>query len=166
MKYYRVLTPLLVAMALFGAGLGLGTVAGPMLVKGMLLNGSRSSMVFFKPATEFIHTYRLINSGNALDRLSGYYSLLDNNMVIEYFLFDRFKAEKTDLNRKTILWVLGHSGSRKKLIEFYSGIYSESSRHLRSIILRNTMKMGEQYFADFIKQNNVREPEIRELLDE
>ncbi len=162
-KYRSIILPAIIIIAL-GAGIGIGRGAGSLIVRGLLMERTGASLVFFKPAAEFIHTYRLLNSAAHLDRLGGYYSLLDNNMILDNFLFDRFAAEETDINRKTILWILGHSGRSRKVLDFYSEIYGKSGGELKRIILRNTKRMGEETFHDFVRQNGISEEEVEKLL--
>ncbi len=121
------------------AGYGAGRVTGNRLVEGVILGESRMPLLVSKPVGQFYDIYRLLNSANPFSRLSGYYALVDNMMIDEGFLIERYGVERFAVTRRTILWALSFSENSRKVADFYRSIYGESDGETQSEI-RGLMK--------------------------
>lgn len=121
------------------AGYGAGRVAGNRLVEGVVLGESRFPLLVSRPVGQFYDIYRMLNSRNPFSRLSGYYALVDNMMIDEEFLIERYGVERFPVTRKTILWALSFSENRRSVADFYRSVYGESDEEIKSEI-RGHMK--------------------------
>jgi len=137
------------------AGYGAGLLIGGGFVESILLREGRFPLLLSRPVNQFYDVYSLINSANPFSRLSGYYSLVDNNMVNEQFVADRYEREQVPVVRRTLLWVLSHAKDRDRAVKFYASIYGASDDSLKKDILRHMKRLDEKYFNGFVKENRI-----------
>ncbi|PKL35662.1 MAG: hypothetical protein CVV44_19205 [Spirochaetae bacterium HGW-Spirochaetae-1] len=143
------------AVILMLTGYCLGKISGRSLIRGFILERSRYVMFLFTPARQYFQMLVLVNSDDELQRIAGYYALLDNDLIDEDFLRERFQKESSLAAKRTILWVLGQAGNRKKILEIYAGVYSASGNELRMEILRSMERLDEYFYLEFIKKNRI-----------
>ncbi len=142
-------------VALAGIGYGAGLLIGSRFMESIILKEWRFPLLLSRPVNQFYNVYSLINSSNPFSRLSGYYSLVDNNMVNEQFIADRYGREPFIVIQRTLLWVFSHGKDRDKAVKFYTSIYKTSDDSLRKDILRYMKRLDEKYYNGFVKENKV-----------
>jgi hypothetical protein len=144
-----------VCMSAFIMGYIAGRVLGNRFVEDIVLQQARFPLLLSRPVSQFYDIYTLINSNNPYSRLSGYYSLVDNKMINEKFLMERFRREHNDALRGAILWILGNSSDRDAVARFCASVYEESSDTLKKRILGLMKLMDNEYYEEFIKTNRI-----------
>jgi hypothetical protein len=142
-------------IALLATGYGAGLLIGNRFMESIVLKEGRLPLLLSRPVNQFYDMYSLINSSNPFSRLSGYYSLVDNNMVNEQFIADRYGREQFIVIQRTLLWVLSHSKDTGKALKFYASIYTTSDGSLKKDILRYMTRLDKKYYDGFIKANKV-----------
>ncbi|HPC40872.1 MAG TPA: hypothetical protein PLM53_06805 [Spirochaetota bacterium] len=147
-------------VALMLAGYGAGLLIGSRFVESIILREGRFPLLLSRPVNQFYDVYSLINSSNPFRRLSGYYSLVDVNMVNEKFIADRYGREQFIVTQRTLLWVLSHAKDRDRAVKFYASIYKTSDDSLKMDILRYMKRLDKKYFDGFVKENKLTRPVI------
>jgi hypothetical protein len=145
------ITALFIALAL--VGFGGGRVIGGWLLEKIVLREYRFPLLLSRPVSQVYDIYTLINSANPYSRLSGYYSLIDNGMIDETFLKDRFRREQDPAIKSAILWVLSFSGDTDSIMKFYASVFSASGDPMKRQILNLTKRLGNDYYLRFININ-------------
>ncbi len=140
-----------------------GNFIGAKYISEFYSNGSRSLFSLYRPANEYFKIYGSLNSINAYERLTGYYSLLDNKIIDEEFLFDRYKREELSTAKLTIVWILSFSKNIKKVEDIYGAIYAGSNYAIKKEILRALFRMDRSAFNDFARKFKVDEKLLREI---
>ena len=79
---------------LVSGGFFIGRGAGNRLMEGILLRETRFPLLLSRPVYQFYDIYTLLNSNNPYSRLSGYYSLVDANMIDLNFIRERYAREQ------------------------------------------------------------------------
>jgi hypothetical protein len=149
--------------ALLLAGYGAGLLIGNRFVESVILREGRFPLLLSRPVNQFYDVYSLINSADPFRRLSGYYSLVDNNMVNEQFIADRYGREQIPVVRRTLLWVLSHSKDSGKALKFYASIYNTADNSLKKDILRYMLRLDKKYTEAFIRENRIERALIPDL---
>ncbi|MCU0847962.1 MAG: hypothetical protein MUD12_08765 [Spirochaetes bacterium] len=126
------------------------------MIVNIITKNSTLPLILFKPAFEVYRTYTLVNSNEPLERLSGYYSMLDNNIINSDFLYDRLQKEKHDFIKRNIIWIMGQSDDLGATIRIYSSVYSSSEPAVRKEILSSLRKKGKGIYDEFIKNNKIK----------
>ena len=124
-------------------------------MESILLREGRFPLLLSRPVNQFYDIYNLINSANPFGRLSGYYSLVENNMVNERFIADRYDREQLVVTRRTLLWVLSYAKDKRQALSFYASVYKNSDDSLKSDILRYMKRLDEKFYEGFVKENKV-----------
>ncbi len=143
------------AIALALGGYGVGLLLGERFMESIVLREGRLPLLLSRPVNQFYDVYSLINSANPFSRLSGYYSLVDNSMVNEDFIAERYGRERFIVIQRTLLWALSKSRDRKKALKFYASVYPASDDSLKKDILRHMMRLDNNYYHSFILRNKV-----------
>ncbi len=130
-----------------------GRITGSALLSRFLTGKKMNSFLIYTPADHYFEIYRLINSGNELDRLSGYYSLPGSGLIDEEFFLERFKFEVIPAARQTIVWLLGQSGERETVKRIFNDIYDKSEPGVKQEILDAVKRMGAEAYSEFIKKH-------------
>jgi hypothetical protein len=150
---------IMVPIAVFIASLFIGFTAGRTLgnrfVENIVLRQARFPLLLSRPVSQFYDIYTLINSNNPYSRLSGYYSLIDNKMINDKFLMERFRREQNDALRGSILWILGNSSDRGGVLRFCASVYEESSDTIKKRILGLMKRVDNDYYLLFIRNNRI-----------
>lgn len=142
-------------VALMAAGYGLGRLVGNKFMESILLREGRLPLLLSRPVSQFYDIYTLINSRNPFSRLSGYYSLVDSNMVNNQFITERYGREQLLVIKRTLLWVLSYTPDTAGALKFYSSIYASSDDSLKKDIARYMLRLDKRYYERFIKENKV-----------
>jgi hypothetical protein len=140
---------ILLLVPVFIGGYYSGRFAGSRAVKKMVVGGEGLYFLLFRPAHQFFQVYRMLNSDSEIIRLSGYYSMLDNNIIDEEFLERRFRGERSIPVRRTIIWLLGFSGDFEDIKKFFNTIYDKSHREVKREILRIFQRRDPDYYKEF-----------------
>jgi hypothetical protein len=135
------------------AGFFIGRGAGNRFVEGILLRESRFPLLLSRPVYQFYDIYTLINSQNPFSRLSGYYSLVDANMIDLEFIKERYAQEQVPVIRRTLLWVLGFSKERTAVLRYYASLYNSSDDDMKKDILAMMQRLDPAFHREFIKKN-------------
>jgi hypothetical protein len=143
------------SIALLATGYGAGLLIGNRFMESIILKEGRLPLLLSRPVSQYYDVYSLINSNNPFSRLSGYYSLVDNNLVNVQFIADRYGREQFVVIHRTLLWVLSYAKDRDSALKFYTAVYKTCDDSLKKDILRHMMKIDKKYCDDFIKQNKV-----------
>jgi hypothetical protein len=136
-------------------GYTLGRVAGNHIVSG-LLEGKRFVLLLYRPPFEYLKTANLLYSSNELERLEGYYSLLDNKIIDSDLLIERYKQE-SELVRPVIIWLLGYSGDKDAVLKFVSDEYTNADARLKKEILKTMKRLDEVYFKNFASSKKIKD---------
>jgi hypothetical protein len=140
---------------LAGISYFLGSNIGYSLIENAMTERITALFILYKPAQSFQGAYRHLNSENELIRLSGYYFLLENQMINDDFLIERYAAETNEVNKRTLIWLLGYSSNQKAVIAFYNTIFQNSSLRIQKEILRSVQRFGDESVKDFIQKQKV-----------
>ena len=132
-----------------------GKTAGTGMLSGFVGNKRINAVLFYRPASQYYEIYRLLNSGSDLDRMAGYYALIDNNIIDEDFLMERYSLENIDTVKRTIVWVMGFSKDREKIRNFFDARFSGSAIAIKGEIIRSLKRLDMRYLDEFIKKNSV-----------
>ncbi|HQL81372.1 MAG TPA: hypothetical protein PK307_04175, partial [Spirochaetota bacterium] len=104
---------------------------------------------------QFYDIFNLLNSNNPYSRLSGYYSLVDANMIDPGFIRERYSREQVPVIRRTLLWVLGLSKDRDEALRSYVSLYDASDDDMKREILGMMKRLDPAFYGEFIKKNRV-----------
>jgi hypothetical protein len=140
---------ILLLVPVFIGGYYSGKLTGSYAVKKMVTDGGGIFFLLFRPAHQFFQVYRMLNSNSEVIRLSGYYSMLDNNIIDEEFLEKRYLDERSIPVKRSIIWLMGFSGDFEEIKKFFNEIYDESPREVKREILRIFQRRDPVYFKDF-----------------
>lgn len=132
-----------------------GRLAGGRMLAGIVMRESSFPLLISRPVTQFYDLYVLINSGNPFSRISGYYLLLDNNMIDEVFLLERYRKEELFAIRRTILWILGFSQDAGVVLRDYAALYNESDEPMKKEILALMKRKDRDYYRAFVRDGRV-----------
>ena len=146
---------LIIIIFLLFSGYLIGAGTGSMLLKSILFNKKSSPFLIYKPAQEFFAIYRYINSNNELERLNGYYALMENRIIDEEYLCERLNIEESTIIKRTIVWILGSSSSADDILDCFNEIYSNSNDNIKREILRSLKRIDEKAFNEFINKNKI-----------
>jgi hypothetical protein len=145
---------LFVFLFILSAGLAFGQIAGSHIVSG-LLQGRRFVLLFYSPPFEYLRTASLLYSSEELKRLEGYYSLLDNKIIDNDLLFERYKQE-SEFIKPVIVWLLGYSGEKDSVLKFISGEYANADQRVKKEILRTMKRLDKAYFNNFVPLHKIK----------
>lgn len=137
------------------AGYLAGMSAGYSIARSYIHGERPVSLLFYRPARDISLIYARVNSHDEIDRLHGYYAMLDNNIADPSFLIERYGTETVPGIRRSIIWILGCAGDSDETYSFFSDIYSRSPEEIRREIERALKRMGEQRYRDFRKQHGI-----------
>lgn len=146
----------IIALLLLLGGYAAGSRIGFHVIEEAVFSGGATVMMIYKPAYKFISMYRSVNDNDEMKRLQGYYSLLENNMLDTSFLFKRFEEEKQQVNKRTIIWLLGFSEEHAEVSDFFSTHYRSANSRMRKEMLRSLKRMSDDVFRDFVIRENIR----------
>lgn len=161
-KFGNLLLILLVVL-LLAAGYVLGNSLGTYLTRTMILYERRYMLLLYRPAHEYIFLYDKLNDVNELNRLSGYYSLLEYRSIDNTFLIDRYKREKSPYIKRTLIWILGYSEDRSGTIDFFSSIYKNAAPGIQLEILQSVKRIDESSLEQFIIDQRVHEKILKKM---
>ena len=145
----------LAAVLLLAAGFFAGRAAGSWLIKSVLLRESRLPLLLSRPVYQFYDIHTLLNSSDPYSRLSGYYSLVDANMIDEKFIRERYAREQEPVIRRTLLWVMGRSGDRRAALRCYAALYESSDDVMKKEIRALMERLDPAFYREFIKKSPV-----------
>lgn len=140
---------------LVSAGFFIGRGAGNRLMEGILLRETRLPLLLSRPVYQFYDIHTLLNSNNPYSRLSGYYSLVDVNMIDPDFIGERYIREQVPVIRRTLVWVLGLSKERKAALRTCASLYDSSDDEMKREILSVMQRLDPSFYGEFIKKNRV-----------
>ena len=144
-------------------GYFIGDVCGNLLIKRFVTDMNPFIYLLYRPAYEYIYTIKALASKNALERLNGYYSLLETKKIDEDFLIERYKMEETLLLKRSILFILGFSKNKDIVSAFLSKIYKDSPWRIKMEILRTIKRLDRALYIKFIADNKINIKEFRGL---
>jgi hypothetical protein len=143
------LFPVLILM-----GFMAGRVIGKGLISNLILKDRMFPLLLSRPIDQFYGMHILLNSANPYSRLSGYYSLIDNKMINNEFLIDRYKNEDDFVIKRTILWILSYSEDSRGVLKFFSSIYDKSDIITKDM-LAYMRHIDKGYYAKFIEVHKI-----------
>jgi hypothetical protein len=146
----------LVMSVALGAGYCAGRAAGTWSIGNAFAGGYPALFLLNKPSFRFYEAYRLINSTDENLRLRGYYVLFENRIIDAEYLCERLDHETADINRRTIVWMLGYARGRARVFDAFSSRYPSAGPMVRREILRSLQRMGDSYFRDFVEKHSIR----------
>ena len=144
-----VLFPVLILM-----GFIMGRFFGKGFVTNLILKDSMFPLLLSRPVNQFYDMYILINSRNPYSRLSGYYSLIDNKMINNQFLMERYQNEENYVTKRTILWILSFSEDSDSVLKFYASIFDKNDILWRDVLVF-MMRVNREYYTKFIEINKI-----------
>ncbi len=141
---------------LLAAGYYGGYSVGRWSIGRALLEGYPALFVLNRPAFGFYEAYRLVNSADESQRLRGYYLLMENRIIDADFFCGRLVSENSEINRRTIVWILGHCSERDRVFSEFSSRYRGSTPAVRREMLRSLQRMGDGHFRKFVDEQHIR----------
>ncbi len=150
LKLITALFFILLLIPAFMGGYYWGRYTGSYGVQKLVSGGEGLLFLLFRPAHQFFHTYSMLNSNSEVIRLSGYYSLLDNNIIDEDFLMERYRDEGSIPVKRTIIWLMGFSDDFEKIKGYFNTTYNESHTEVKREILRIIRRRNPDYYKKFI----------------
>jgi len=145
----------LICLLLLSTGYFFGRLTGINLVKSVIIDGSIAPLVFSNQVRKSIEIIRLLNSKDELERLTGYYSLLDNKIVDENYLLERFQMEKSYPIKRSILWIMSFSDNFDEVTEIYGSIFKGAPVGIKKEILMSLKRVDEYHYLQFVKEHKV-----------
>jgi hypothetical protein len=136
-------------------GLCAGRLLGNRFMESIIMEQGRFPLLLSRPVNRFYDIYALIHSENSFSRMSGYYGLADNRMINLEFLSERFRLEREDPLRKTVLWILSYSNDTSGVLKFYLSVYKESGDSVKRRILELMMRVSNDYYIKFVRTNRI-----------
>ena len=136
-------------------GYASGHMIGTELIKRFVTGRSGLLLLLSRPAYESVQSASMLNSDSGLKRISGYYSLFENRNIDAAFLIERYRREGDEYIKRTIIWLLGYSDGSSGVLKFLSREYKAADERFKREILRSMKKLSENYYSEFIKDNNV-----------
>jgi len=124
----KTITLLLVAVI---TGLLAGWLYGNRIVNHLLKGDIGMSTFMFMPSKNVIDTYILLNSGDELKRLVGYYAYREAGGNDLEFLYKRYTLEDSLLIKKTIVWIAERTHNTEEMQGFYKKLYDASPDSLK-----------------------------------
>ncbi|HOP29147.1 MAG TPA: hypothetical protein P5120_00155 [Spirochaetota bacterium] len=124
-----------VVLLLLLSGVFTGWGYGTLIVNRLMRGEIGLSAFIFTPSKNLFDTYILLNSENELKRLEGYYSYRATGLRDFDFLFKRYELEKSDIIKKTIIWIADEETSEEK-IYFFKKLYDISTGSLKIYLQR------------------------------
>jgi len=107
------------------------------------------------PTGENIDLYKMINSSDSLERMTGYYAMLDRGFIDIAFLYDRLRREESHSIKRTIVWIMGFSSNFNSVAEIYTEYYSKAPLVIKKEILAIIKKRDRVLYDKFIKKKKV-----------
>jgi hypothetical protein len=135
-------------------GIIMGRFIGNRFVASMVLKNSTLPLLFTRPVNQFYDMYVLMNSGNPYSRLSGYYSLIDNKMINNEFLMERYQKEENFAIKRTILWILSFSNDSQGVLKFYASIFNENTLMMKDILVL-MKRINADYYMKFVETRKI-----------
>lgn len=142
-KSFKLILFLLIPGAL-AAGISAGIMIGGSCASERMYSGT-PSLFFYRPASDYIFQYRMINSPDPLERLAAYYSIVPSGPGDIDFLIKRFNDEPYDPHKRVIVWRLGFSEDRKRAAAFLKDIYPDQNKKIRLEIKSSLERLGFEY---------------------
>jgi hypothetical protein len=145
----------LIILLLTATGFLGGSAAGRGMLLGLFNSNASAVMLFFEPAMQYFVSFHMLNSSDEMKRLSGYYSLLDLDLIDSEFLGKRYEKEQNVAVKRTILWVLSYSDDHDEVFELFSALFPEEQDSLKREMLKSLKRMDEYFFLQFIEMHNI-----------
>ena len=152
-----ILATALLAITLFGVGNAIGLFGSHHMVNNLLSGRGLSSLLIFKPTGNLIRIFKMVNSKNELERLSGYYALLDSGIIDVNFLAEQLTREETPAVKRTIIWLLSFAESAEEAEAVFDEVYGRSTLPMKREIIRSMKRLDEERYVEFIGRHNVSE---------
>ena len=136
-------------------GYASGHLIGAELIKRFVTGRSGLLLLLSRPGYESVQSASLLNSSSGFKRIAGYYSLFENRNIDSVFLIERYRREREDYLKSTIIWLLGYSDGSSGVLKFLSQEYKTANESFKRDILRSMKKLSGSYYNEFIKDNNI-----------
>lgn len=149
----KIFFTLLIFTSITGAGVFTGVISGGTIMSGFVSAGTRVPFVFFTPSLEFFNIYRMINSPDEMERLSGYYSLYEKKIPHVEFLSERFDDERSVTIKRTIIWIIGGSQDRAASVRFFERVFDLNDTSVKTEIIKSLKRYGKAEYDEFIKKH-------------
>lgn len=113
------------------SGIFCGWLYGTHIVNQLMRGNIGISTFIFLPSKNMIDTYVMLNSKDELRRLEGYYAYRETGLKDFDFIYRRYKLEKSDLTRKTLIWIIEENNDAVEMQSFYKKLYEASPESLK-----------------------------------
>ncbi|RPI90901.1 MAG: hypothetical protein EHM32_11105 [Spirochaetales bacterium] len=133
------------------SGFGLGQVGGRALMKDFLTGGGRLVPLLYRPSFQHLTTAAMLGSADELQRLAGYYALLEGDSIDIDFLKERYGMERSIVTRRTIVWLMGFSRDVRSAVDACAGLYESAPPGIRKEILRSIKRLDRASYRDFME---------------
>jgi hypothetical protein len=148
-----------VPVLIFTAGFMIGSCTGKGMISSLISGESRYPLLIGTPAGDIFKIYRLVNSENPLERISGYYALIDANMIDLDFLHERFLDETLSTSRLVLVKAISCSDKKKKMYDVLDAIYDKSEMPVKTEIVRTIYK-NKFSLKVFSQKHDIKQIEI------
>jgi hypothetical protein len=110
-KHKNIILPA-VCLLLLVSGYQMGSCGGRGALNQLYFKGGTLVSLMYMPSGRYYESAGLLSSSNELERISGYYSILEGVGFDEEYLKERYLAEDSSSAKRVILWVLTQGGRR------------------------------------------------------
>lgn len=146
----KVRNPLVIA-GLAGAGILLGLVLGALLSRGYLTAGNPAIHLFTEPGAEYRFIRARMESPAPEDRAVALYALLEYGKADAEFLIERYRAEKSALVKRIIVWALASAGGSGEMTGFIRREYPGAEALVKREMVRTLNRIGGAGTEDLIR---------------
>ena len=150
---------ILVPVLIFTTGYAIGTCSGKGMISSLITGESRYPLLIGTPAGEIFKIYRMVNSENPLERISGYYALIDANMIDLDFLHERFLDETLPAAKLVLVKAISCTDKKKKMYDIFDSIYNKSELPVKTEIVR-TLYKNKFSLKVFAEKHDIKQIEI------
>lgn len=126
----------IIISALIAGMIGLlsGWIYGTSIISHFLKGDIGISTFIFLPSKNIIDTYLLLNSGDELKRLEGYYAYRETGVRDLEFLYKRYIMEESVLLKKAIIWTAEQNSDPVEMQTFYKKLYDAGPDSLKKYL--------------------------------
>ncbi|MBP7582969.1 MAG: hypothetical protein KBA61_02970 [Spirochaetes bacterium] len=146
----KVRNPLVLAV-LAGAGVLLGLALGALLSRLYFTAGNPAIHLFTEPGAEYRFIRSRMESPSEENRAVALYALLEYGKADPEFLIERYRAEKSALVKRIIVWSLGFTGGHDDVTAFIRREYPAATAPVKREMVRTITRMGGAGAEDFIR---------------
>lgn len=130
-----------ICLLLLVSGYQIGSCGGRGALNRLYFKGGTLISLIYTPSGRYYESAALLSSSNELERISGYYSILEGAGFDEEYLKERYLAEDSSPAKRVILWVLTQGGARS--LDVLASLYESAGAEEKADIEQALRKARE-----------------------